>query len=283
MKIGLILSGGIAKGAYQVGVLRAVEEFFSLDEISYISAASVGALNAAAYAAGETKTADRVWSEICSERKRLFLPSVLKSDILQKRLFELSDYKIGCEKLYVPLLDLRKRTVVYKDLASENAAVRYLCLKAAISIPPLCSTVKIGTNRYCDGALADNIPFFPLLGCDVDYAICVYFDDNDYIFGSDCFTRRVIKISFPEDNRFLYSSFCFDEKSYSEMREQGYRKAKAVFDIVLSGGVKDPESVRRNILNFNRVNEKKKVFLTTDKVLNNANMMVRHFLKRNIL
>ena len=67
------------------------------------------------------------------------------------------------------------------------------------------------------------------------------------------------------------------------MREQGYRKAKAVFDIVLSGGVKDPESVRRNILNFNRVNEKKKVFLTTDKVLNNANMMVRHFLKRNIL
>ena len=60
MKIGLILSGGIAKGAYQVGVLRAVEEFFSLDEISYISAASVGALNAAAYAAGETKTADTI-------------------------------------------------------------------------------------------------------------------------------------------------------------------------------------------------------------------------------
>lgn len=49
--IGLVLSGGGARGAYEVGVWRAVCELGLKDEIAAISGSSVGALNAALFAA----------------------------------------------------------------------------------------------------------------------------------------------------------------------------------------------------------------------------------------
>ena len=45
MKIGLVLCGGMAKGAYQIGVLRAIREFVPREDITTISCASVGVLN----------------------------------------------------------------------------------------------------------------------------------------------------------------------------------------------------------------------------------------------
>ena len=50
MNIGLVLSGGMAKGAYQVGALTAIKEIIPDGNIKYISASSVGALNSYAYA-----------------------------------------------------------------------------------------------------------------------------------------------------------------------------------------------------------------------------------------
>jgi NTE family protein len=52
MKIGLVLSGGGAKGAYQVGVLKALKELKI--EIHLVSGASIGALNGAILASADT-------------------------------------------------------------------------------------------------------------------------------------------------------------------------------------------------------------------------------------
>ncbi|WP_350978341.1 patatin-like phospholipase family protein [Shewanella sp. AC34-MNA-CIBAN-0136] len=52
MKVGLVLSGGGAKGAYQVGVLKALKEL-KID-IHAISGASIGALNGAILASADT-------------------------------------------------------------------------------------------------------------------------------------------------------------------------------------------------------------------------------------
>lgn len=49
-KIGLVLSGGGAKGAYQIGMLRALEELGLSSQIQTIAGTSIGAMNAAAYA-----------------------------------------------------------------------------------------------------------------------------------------------------------------------------------------------------------------------------------------
>ena len=53
-RIGLVLSGGGAKGAYQIGVLRALEELGAAGNIRVISGCSIGACNGLCYAAGGT-------------------------------------------------------------------------------------------------------------------------------------------------------------------------------------------------------------------------------------
>ena len=44
--IGLVLAGGGGKGAYQVGVLKMLQEQGLLEDVTAISGASIGAVNA---------------------------------------------------------------------------------------------------------------------------------------------------------------------------------------------------------------------------------------------
>ncbi len=65
--IGLVLSGGGAKGAYQAGVLRALDDMHV--QIGAISGASIGALNGAIVAAAPTQSAaanhlQELWTEL---------------------------------------------------------------------------------------------------------------------------------------------------------------------------------------------------------------------------
>ena len=48
--LGLVLSGGGAKGAYEVGVWQAMEEMGLAGDVAAISGTSVGAINAALFA-----------------------------------------------------------------------------------------------------------------------------------------------------------------------------------------------------------------------------------------
>ena len=48
-KIGLVLCGGGAKGAYQVGVLRVLEEFGLLSHIHAVAGSSIGGVNGALF------------------------------------------------------------------------------------------------------------------------------------------------------------------------------------------------------------------------------------------
>lgn len=60
---GLVLSGGGAKGAYEVGVWKALEDFGITSDVKIISGTSVGALNAALFACVESSDAEKLWRE----------------------------------------------------------------------------------------------------------------------------------------------------------------------------------------------------------------------------
>ena len=64
MKIGLVLSGGGAKGAYEAGVIRALHELDAYDKVKVVSGTSVGALNTAVFAMGDPSLAEKLWSDI---------------------------------------------------------------------------------------------------------------------------------------------------------------------------------------------------------------------------
>ncbi|WP_267273609.1 patatin-like phospholipase family protein [Pseudomonas putida] len=70
MKVGLVLSGGGAKGAYQVGVLRALRELGT--RIDVVSGASIGALNGGVLASSPSldvaiERLEAVWERLANE------------------------------------------------------------------------------------------------------------------------------------------------------------------------------------------------------------------------
>ena len=91
MNIGLVLSGGMAKGALQLSALYALSEFIPLEEIKYVCCASVGALNGYAYMTNKLERAKQMWSELCNSSKKMGLTQFLKSDILQQDIVGLYD------------------------------------------------------------------------------------------------------------------------------------------------------------------------------------------------
>lgn len=74
--LGLVLAGGGGKGAYQIGVWRALLEFGVAENITAVSGTSVGALNGALFAQGDYSVAENVWLSISNEQ-------ILKYDFKQ--------------------------------------------------------------------------------------------------------------------------------------------------------------------------------------------------------
>lgn len=78
---GLVLSGGGGKGAYQIGVYKALIELGIDTQISAISGASIGAINAVLIANGDYQAAENAWNTI---RPNLFLtPKFIETAVLK--------------------------------------------------------------------------------------------------------------------------------------------------------------------------------------------------------
>ena len=69
-------------------------------------------------------------------------------------------------------------------------------LRASVAMPVYNHAVQIESTAYYDGAMIDNIPVYPLLKHNLDYMICIYFDDICYKFENTYFDNKIVKISF---------------------------------------------------------------------------------------
>lgn len=63
-RVGLVLSGGGAKGAYQAGVFRALADLDVMKRVTAVSGSSIGALNAVLFAMEDKDVWEKVWSEV---------------------------------------------------------------------------------------------------------------------------------------------------------------------------------------------------------------------------
>ncbi|MEG0753106.1 MAG: patatin-like phospholipase family protein, partial [Angelakisella sp.] len=61
LKIGLVLSGGGAKGAYQIGTFRALAQLNMVQQVTAVSGCSIGALNALLFAGGGEEQWTAAW------------------------------------------------------------------------------------------------------------------------------------------------------------------------------------------------------------------------------
>ena len=281
MKVGLVLSGGLAKGAYQIGALRAIGEYFKPEELECISSSSVGSLNAYAFASNNLDEGAAMWTGLTpGDTDKKLVTKVMRSDYLKGVTIGLSQKKLVNDNLYISLFRLKEMDVVYLDLGNVPEEEMSLYLQASVAMPVFSKAVKINKKKYYDGGTIDNIPVYPLMKFDLDYIICVYFDQYNYSFETPGFDNKIIKITFNDTES---KSIWFTKEGTDKMMKDGYDKAKAVLDHVFADGKENVEAVYANIEKLNALHPSKQSRVTVDVAIHNLNKLMKVVSKRQIV
>lgn len=185
---GLVLEGGGTKGAYQIGVYKALAE--AGVEIGGVTGTSIGALNGAMIVQGDYEKAYELWHDINysmiinaneEDMKRIsqlkwdredisFVKEKIKS-LLGERGFDIGPFKESLES-YIDEGKIRKSGMdfgivtinlselkpieIFIDEMPKGELNNYLM---ASSYLPVFKSEKIGGNLYLDGGFYDNLPF----------------------------------------------------------------------------------------------------------------------------
>ncbi len=161
-KIGLTLSGGIARGIAHIGVLKAFEEYNI--PVHVVSGTSIGAIIAALFAAGLSSDelyalAQEInWPKIVS--LSYTMRGLVKNDgikrLIKETIGDLSfrDLKIPC---IIATTDFDTGTPYYFTAGPVAPAVQASC-----TIPVLFAPVEINGHHYVDGGITANLPTTPV-------------------------------------------------------------------------------------------------------------------------
>ena len=255
MKIGLVLSGGVAKAAYQIGALEAISELIPKEDIKYISGASVGALNGYAYAVDYLSGAREMWENLCNESTRYNVGKILRGNALQLMIKDLYKNRKPLEcKLYATLLELKSRSLLYTDFSKVEEKDLLRHLRASVALPV-----------YNKGVVIDGKS---------------YFDDMSYRFENTYFDNKIIKISFPTKS-LLRQTFTFRKDSIEEMLDKGYSKTMFMLKSYFAEGYDNLDYIYNAIEVTNRENGGFR--LTKDVAVANFNKITGMLTKRKIL
>ncbi|WP_303836685.1 patatin-like phospholipase family protein [Ruminococcus flavefaciens] len=188
-KIGLAFVGGGGKGAYQIGVWKALCETGLDKQVQAVSGTSVGALNAAMFSIGNFTKAEKVWKGISPAailKWDIGIKSLFTSGNLEKLITKSVDLEafdncsINCwitawEKKYSPVeCDLPNKIGEVKMYSVGNARyykinnveytmdIRKKILLASAALPIIFPQQEIDSRKLRDGGLVDNVPIKPL-------------------------------------------------------------------------------------------------------------------------
>ncbi len=217
-KIGLVLDGGGAKGAYQIGIWKALRKSGLERYISCISGTSVGGLNAALFLQGDLDKAENIWRTKLTDLQGIGvfeLQTVLEEliedpDIVDMSVFQSSkiecymtayncdwspnsnfsskfEYKNSHISRYierpVTYFNMRYNSESESKIILKKCSVNKKIMLATSAIPRLCKKQIIDGVEYKDGGSrgGDNSPVKPLaFGEKCDVVIVVHLDGVEY-------------------------------------------------------------------------------------------------------
>jgi NTE family protein len=263
-KIGICLSGGGARGAYQIGALKALEELGILQKANGFSGASIGAANAIFVATGAMDAAKEIWFNV-PENPLGDNPSIVntlrdqKLKVIDSGLFsikklnQLLDENIDFELLknqdvFIAIadtgdsdkgiIDLFKST--FTHYIQKDSQVQYIPLKelnkdlqidtivASCSIPIVFPPVVTNSRKYRDGGYFDNTPIKPLIDFGCDEIICITISMLSSIRSIKQKYKNV-KIHEIKASRRLGNVLDFSSEHSKRIYEYGYRDAMKYF------------------------------------------------------
>lgn len=206
MKIGLVLAGGGGKGAYELGVWKALRQLNLTKYISVFSGTSIGAFNSVLFAMDEMEKAEKLWEEVTMEK----LVPVSKTELIKRgiglyiggRNLQLAKKFLtdklehgaisnnGAVEMVEKYLDFDKikenekicyaactklpnlNAKYFKINDYDNETAKKIVLASA-SLPLIYDSTEIFGEKYIDGGIADNVPIQPVYGESCDIIIVV--------------------------------------------------------------------------------------------------------------
>lgn len=280
-KIGLVLSGGMVKGAYQIGVLKALKKYVGIEDIAYISASSVGTLAAYSYLSDRLGFFESLWMNNESFNMMNFLRSTVKRSNMLDKVSELILNEDNINKdFYITCLNATKMKLEYINLNGFKANKIEKYLKAAISFIPVFKPIDINGHKYLDGAIIDNIPVLPLSDKDYDYVIVIHFDKNKYVY-QNLKNKNIIEINF-NVNSSIKSSLSFDAKSSKQMIDTGYIVADEIFSNIFKYGPDKIDYISSYIDKINLSLNKEKYNMSGDIAVDRLNNIAKKLIRYNI-
>ena len=281
IKFGIVLAGGLSKGAYEIGCLRAIEERFGRDAISCISASSIGVPIAYSFAANKLDEAANLWHRLETESSKRFFATLVRDAEVQKAIRNLpAESDEEKMKVFTTLWNFKETKAEYVDMMGHPLATKRDYMTASIAIPVFNKGVQINDKIYFDGAFMDNIPVYPLQREALDFIFCIYFDPQRYTFENEAFDSKIIHLNdFPVRHR-LTENLVFNPKQLEEMMTFGYEYTKKKLRQIF---VSDkPEKILAAIAKEKRAHPGK-TRTTFDTLLTSCNKIAKKFSKREIL
>lgn len=175
MKKALVFSGGGARGAYQLGVWKALNELEI--EFDIVAGTSIGSLNGALYVQGDFEKAQNLWYNVSPQdvidteyddpklaERSIILKSFLggaSTKPLEKLLEEhIDETKVRQSHIHFGIVTVGFPTITTNYLPIEKIEPGYLhrSLLASSTVYPAFKPVKIHQKYFIDGGFQDNLP-----------------------------------------------------------------------------------------------------------------------------
>jgi NTE family protein len=261
-RLGLCLTGGGARGAYQIGAVKAMEELGYLDQVYAISGTSIGSVNAAFLACKSVDEIKSLWldypaADLAGTTSVFKTLREKKMDVVNSGIYEISALekllqdnldisKLKEKKVYITLspagmadegvLGLLKASfkhyiknesqVIYSPLHEQKEDLIYKQILASSSIPFVFPSVRLEGKQVFDGGLYDNVPVKPLvdLGCDV--IVVIHLHRIFFINKNNYPNTKFIEI---RHWRSLGGVLNFDQQQAQKRFDLGYEDAMKVF------------------------------------------------------
>lgn len=282
-KIGLVLGGGGGKGAYQIGVWKALKEYKIDKYINYVSGTSIGSLNSLLFLTGDLDNAINVWSNITRETaltkksvKDIFFKKSLYSrdgfiDLAEKNVDfdKISNSKI---KSFVTATPVSKHiegapTNFCLNGKSKEEILKYVLASSAI--PVIFEPVVINGIKYRDGYMVDNNPVRVLKeqGCELIFVVPL----KEFSIASECADENTTVIDFVSpynDYGIIDGTLDFVSERAIMRMNHGYELAKQLIVKLIDDGIIAMtwrQKIRIFFKKFKRKKEEKKYYYCLNK------------------
>lgn len=277
MKTAVVLSGGGAKGSYQLGVWKALRELHIKYDI--VTGTSIGALNGVLMCENSYFKAKRIWRKLNLEYLFNELPKSNKEiDILKlfggnfiknggmdiKKIETILEDNVNKRKFYNSKIDFglitynfttKKPLILSKEKIPKDKLIDYLM--ASATCYPAFKMKEIDGDKYIDGGYYDNLPVELAIELGAEFLIIVD-------LGSPGFKKRPSKqvdsiVIKPKNNISFFLNF--DEKTAKINVKFGYNDTLKAFK-KLDG---NKFTFKKNTISTYYLNNKDNLLDTTEK------------------